>query len=162
MNEWRFTVLKKKMLFGLLAAVFLLALNAASAFAAPPAPIHIEVLEYPGGTSPPAEPFTASGPAVDAGWVCATGTVEDVDLAYNDPTGAYQMIWALKRFDCGDGTFDVNLVVRLDLITHNTTARWRIVDGSGAYAGLRGQGSLVGTSEEPGVSIRDVYDGLVH
>ena len=155
-------MLKKKMLFGLLTAVFLLALNAVSAFAAPPAPIHIEVLEYPGGTGAPAESFAASGPAVDAGLVCASGMVEDVDLAYNDPTGSTQMIWALKRFDCGDGTFDVDLVVRLDLTTNNTTARWRIVDGTGPYAGLNGQGSLIGTAVIPGVSILDVYDGVVH
>jgi hypothetical protein len=156
------TMLKKMIRFGLLAAVLLLALNASPAFAASPEPIHIEVLEYPSGTSAPPEPFTASGPAVDAGLVCAAGMVEDVALTYNDPVGSTQMIWALKRFDCGDGIFDVELVVRLDLTTHNTTARWRIVDGTGDYVGLKGRGSLVGTAADPGVSILDVYDGRVH
>jgi len=153
-------MLIKKRLFSLLAGVFLLAINISPVAAAPPEPIHIEVLEWPGSSSP--EPFTASGPAVNNGFVCAAGTVEDLEITWNDPAGPFQILWVLKRFTCGDGTFDIKMVVKLNLVTHDTTARWQIVSGTGQYAGLKGQGSLVGTSNFPITSILDVYDGKVH
>jgi len=157
-------MLKKMILISMLAGGLLLAMNVAPVFAAPPEPIHIEVLEFPGGTGAPPEPFTASGLAVDNGSICATGMVEDVELTYNDPGGSYQMIWALKRFYCdgGSGTFDVRMVVRLDLTTRDTTARWQIVGGTGQYVSLKGQGSLVGLSNFPAPGILDLYDGVIH
>ncbi len=156
-------MLKNKKLLSILAAVFLLAVSASPVIAAPPTPVHIEVLEFPGGTSAPAEPFTISGPAVSAGLVCASGVVSDEELSYNSPSGPYQRIWALKHFVCDDssGTFDIRMVVQLNLDTHDTTARWRVVGGTGDYAGLKGQGSLIGYSNYPTVSILDVYDGLI-
>jgi len=157
-------MLKKRTFISLLVAAFLLTMSVPPVIAAPPESLHIEVLEYPAGTAAPPEPFTASGLAVDNGSVCATGMVEDVALRYNDPVGSFQTIWALKRFDCddGSGTFDVRMVVRLDLTTHDTTARWRIVDGTDQYADLKGQGSLVGISNFPDPGILDIYDGQVH
>ena len=148
-------MLIKKRLIGVLVVVFLLALNVSAVFAAAPAPVIIVVDELLGST----EEFVASGAAVDNGLICAEGSVADISARTNDPKGPYRIIWALKRFYCGDDTFDVEMVVRLDLITHNTTARWRIVAGTGEYADLRGQGSLVGISNSPAPGILDTYYG---
>ncbi len=151
---------KTKRMLGLMAAVFLLALNVSAVFAAAPEPVHIVVEEFPGSAIP--EPFTASGAAVDSGLFCASGLVEDLEITYNDPGGPYQMIWALKRFTCGDGTIDLRMVVQLDLVTLDTTAHWRILGGTGAYEGLKGHGSLVGISNNPDPGILDIYDGVLH
>jgi hypothetical protein len=157
-------MLKKISTMLLLAGIFLLAVTVSPVFAAPPEALHIEVLEFPGGVSAPPEPFSASGLAVDSGAVCASGMVADIELAYNDPGGNTITIWALKRFTCGDGsgTFDIRMVVQWDQTTYDTTARWRVVGGTGDYAGLKGQGALVGYSNHPDPGILDVYDGLVH
>jgi hypothetical protein len=157
-------MLKTKRFISLLAAVFLIAMSVSSVYAAPPSPLHIVVEEFPGGTSAPPEPFSASGLAVDAGLVCASGMVSDEEVSWNEPAGSYQMIWALKHFVCGDGsgTFDIKMVVRLDLVSLDTTARWRIVGGTGDYSGLKGQGSLIGISNNPAPGILDSYDGVVH
>ena len=148
-----------KRTFSLLALVFLLAISVSPVFAAPPLPVHIEVDETFGLNTP--EPFTASGPAVVAGLICATGMVEDVTVTSNSPSGPFQIIKVLKRFDCGDGTFDLKMVVKLNLATQNTTARWRILGGTGGYAGLKGHGSLIGITNDPDPGIFDTYDGVV-
>ena len=155
-------MVKKLRILNVLAGIFLLAVSVSTVVAVPPAPLHIEVLEYPGDSAP--VPFTASGAAVDAGLVCAAGTVVDVSVTSNDPSGPFQILQVLKRFTCGDGsgTFDIKMVVKLDLATHDTTARWQIAGGTGVYAGLKGQGSLIGMSIVPGISIQDSYDGKVH
>ena len=140
----------------------LAALSVSTAFAAPPLALHIEVDEV---IATSGETFFASGASVLAGEVCPTGTVEDLSTtASGAPGGPITILQVVKRFTCADlsGTFDVRLVVRLDNLTHYTTANWRVVSGTGAYAGLHGNGSLAGTPIDPGLSIRDVYDGKVH
>ena len=142
----------------LIAAVFL----AGTAFAAQPLAIHIEVDEI---IATSGEPFAASGPAVDAGLVCPSGTVEDLSTKVSGPpAGAFSILHVLKHFNCEDasGTFDIALTVKLNNSTHYTTASWRIVAGTGDYAGLHANGSLAGTPIVPGDSIHDVYDGMVH
>ena len=157
-------MMKKMSAMLILAGVLLMAFTVTPVFAAQPEALHIEVLEFPGGVSALPEPFTASGEAVDSGSVCGSGMVADIEVTYNDPGGNFVTIWALKRFTCGDasGTFDIRMVVQLDLTTRDTTARWRVVGGSGDYAGLKGQGSLVGYSNYPDPGILDIYDGMVH
>ena len=145
----------------LIAAVFL-AGTASAALAAQPLAIHIEVDEIIAASG---EPFAASGPAVDAGLVCPSGTVEELSTKVSGPpSGAFSILNVVKRFDCDDasGSFDVRLVVRLDNATGETTARWVVVDGTEAYSNLHANGSLLGTPILLGLSIHDVYDGMVH
>ena len=140
----------------------LLAVTVSTVFAASPLNVHIEVAELIGGLGVN-EPFTASGAAVDNGVICASGMVQDVSVSTSGaPSAPYRNIQVLKRFTCGTDTFDVRMVVKLDLATNFTTASWSIVGGTGVYADLRGRGSLVGTPIDPGSSIFDVYDGSVH
>ena len=146
----------------ILIAFVLLAITVSTVFAAPPLDVHIEVQEYIGMSG---EDFTANGSAVDTGIMCPSGTVDDlvVDVS-GPPGGTFALLHVLKRFYCADasGTFDVKLVVRLDLTTNETTARWNVVGGTGDYTHLHGNGLLVGTPGTPGEDIYDVYDGRMH
>ena len=145
-----------------LITLLLSAITVSTVFAAPPLDVHIQVDELIGGLGVD-EPFTASGSAVDAGLICAAGMVQDVSVSTSGAPGApYRIIHVLKRFSCEGGTFDVTMVVRLDLGTHETTARWRVVSGTGDYVDLHGNGSLVGTPIVPGASIHDDYYGRMH
>ena len=150
---------KYKILVLFIAAV--LAFYSVPAMAAPPMNVHIVSLETiadNGGT------FTITGAAVDSGLVCPTGTTENISNVGTGPDGGdFLNLRVIKRFTCDDlsGTFDVQLLVRLDLVTHYTTARWTVVDGTGDYASLQGRGFLVGTPIDPGKSISDVYDGTM-
>lgn len=150
--------MKMRFKWTVVVAVLILTLTSAAAvLAAPPASVHIEVSETMGIPSP--DPFTATGA------LCPEGTVYDVSSTSSGPPGGtFRIIRADKHFECADGsgTFDVTMVVYLDLVTHQTTATWRITGGTGDYADLHGNGTLVGTPIVPGASIYDVYDGYVH
>ena len=144
----------------MLLTLMLLVLTASIVAAAPPLDLHIEVRETIGTSG---ETFTASGSAVPDK-VCATGTVDDLSVVTSGSgSGGFVTLHVLKRFYCaGSGdTFDVQMVVKLNLVTHSTTANWKIIGGTGKYADLKGHGSLVGTPVIPGTSIDDVYDGKV-
>ena len=147
--------------FALLLTMLLLSLSVSTVFAVPPLDLHLEAEEF---IDTSGEPFTASGGAVDAGLICATGTVDDVSVSGAGSSGSFVILQVLKRFHCGDGSgsFDIMLIVKLDLSTNQITARWNLIGGTGDYSGLHGVGSLVGTPIVPGESIHDVYDGFVH
>jgi hypothetical protein len=152
----------RKALAAALSVAALILMTVSMASAAPPPNVHIEVPEVIGVNG---DPFTASGAAVSAGVICASGSVDDLDVvASGSGAGPFVILHAHKRFTCGDfsGAFDVKMTVRLDTATNNTTASWRIVGGTGAYSGLHGSGSLVGSPIVPDVSVFDVYDGRVH
>ena len=145
-----------------LIALVLLLVSVSTAFAAPPLDVYIQVDELVPGLGLD-EPFTASGSAVDDGLICAAGLVQDVSVSTSGASSApFRIIQVLKRFTCDDGTIDVSMIVHLDLATNYTTARWRVVSGTGDYAGLRGNGSLVGTPIVVGESIHDDYYGSLH
>ena len=156
--------IKKTVAFSLLTVLFLLIFNVPNVFAAPPLALHIEVVEFTIGPTP--DTFYASGPAVDDGLVCGTGAVSDVGgTSHGNPNGPFKTFKVLKHFICGDGsgTFDIEMNVKLDNVSHETTAQWKIVGGTDDYAQLKGNGLLIGTPEvEPGSIITDFYDGKVH
>jgi len=153
----------KSSVFSILIALVLLGASFSSASAGPPLDIHIEADEIIGDSG---ELFLASGPAVDAGLVCPYGKVYDLSTTIaGAPGGKFTNLRVLKQFVCGDNNdnvFLVKLVVRLNNTTHETTASWQMVGGTGPYATLNAHGSLAGTPIVPGVSIHDVYDGSVH
>lgn len=151
-----------KVLAAVLSVLVLILMTVSMASAAPPPNVHIEVPEVIGVNG---DPFTASGAAVTAGVLCAAGSVDDLSvISSGSGAGPLAILRVDKRFTCEDlsGTFDIRMIVRLDEATDSTTANWKIVGGTGAYAGLHGSGWLVGTPIVPEVSIFDVYDGRVH
>lgn len=146
----------------ILVAILAIVLPAPMVTAQPPLDVHIEV---PATIGAGLAPFVASGPAVDQGILCATGTEDELSVQVSGPPeGDFRILRVVKQFVCddGSGTFDVNLVVRLDLTTNDTTARWNVIGGTGDYADLHGSGSLVGIPLDPGVTILDIYDGRLH
>ena len=129
-----------------------------NAAAAPAKYVHIEVHEY---VDTSGETFYASGAAVDAGLICDSGQVYDGEAFNVSDVGSTTSFQIVKTFDCGDGTFDLQLSISLNTITHGTSATWSVVDGTGAYASLQASGSLVGTpGDVPGVDIYDTYNGI--
>lgn len=157
--------MKKLIHIGLLASALVITVslsNVSSIYAAAPFRLHIEVDEEISDLY--AESFVATGSAVDEGFIYPTGTVDDIDAQIIDThESSIRIIKSLKRFSFDDlsGTFDVELIIRLNSVSGETSARWRIVAGTGSYADLKGSGSLVGTPIILGQSIHDVYDGLV-
>jgi hypothetical protein len=154
----------KKLKLSVLATTLslLVALIAVPVGAAAPLAVHFDVTAT---IAPDADLFVASGPAVDAGAMCPAGDSTNTSIVASTPSGGTtSTLRVLKHFVCGDGsgTFDISMIVRLDLTTHYTTARWRIVSGTGDYAHLHGNGSLNGTPIVPGESILDVYDGMLY
>jgi hypothetical protein len=151
--------MRNKVRVGAVLSLLASLLVAGTALAARPLAVDIVVDEYHFDSTP--EPFAATGPAVDAGLLCANGTVSDVSSSVSG-AGPYTSIRALKRLSCPGGTIDIQLTVRLDNSTHVTTASWRIAGGTGDFAGLQGRGSLTGTPIVPGESITDHYVGTLN
>jgi hypothetical protein len=144
------------------AALFLV-MPVATAQATPPLDVNFEVQTSFIDEGPlSGGPFTASGPAVDAGLVCAAGDTIDNDLpqaaGYQSERGVNLLI--VKHFSCTDasGEFWIKLQVRIDARGDDFT--WAIVDGTGDYERLRGTGSGLGVPA--GDDILDLYDGAVH
>ena len=129
--------------------------------AAPARAVHIEVQTsgFSGGLS--GGPFTATGPAVDAGLICPAG--DTIDAAGASASG-YQSgravnLTVVKHFTCPDGDFWIKLQVRLDARGDHFT--WGIVDGTGVYAQLHGAGTGYGDYEAYPGGVLDVYDGVI-
>jgi len=83
--------------------------------------------------------FEATGPAVDGGLICATGTIEHTD----DPEFAGPV---LRRWEntltCDDGSGALQLGVDEYIVADGAMyGVWGIVSGTGAYEGLRGGGA---------------------
>jgi len=142
--------------------LFALALNVSVVFAAKPLAIHIEVTTPVTGS--PDAPFDASGPAVDDGFVCASGTVEDLGGRVKDLKYPYRKLWLEKRFHCddGSGTYLVSLIAKVNLETGYVSGKWHVVDGTGDYQKLHGNGKLYSTPVVLGETVHDVYDGKLH
>lgn len=130
------------------------------ALATPPADVHIEV---PTLFSDAPVPFTATGPAVAGGVVCAAGSVQTLAQSGTGGSQAGINFHVLKEFTCeGGGTFQIKLEVRFDRKGDNF--RWVIMNGTGPYASLRGSGSGIGLPlpDENLAGVLDVYDGRAH
>lgn len=148
-----------RVVFSVLVAGLVTVLAVAPVMAAPPLDVHIEVQStFAGG-----DPFTATGSAVDAGLLCEVGTVHNLSAKRSGPPeGTFATLRMVKQFECqdGSGTFDVRLLVHLDLTPEGIhTGTWEVVGGTGDYAGLHGNGELIGIVVEPGWSTFDIYDG---
>lgn len=113
-------------------------------------------------------PFEASGPAVDDGIMCASGTVYNLgDRPW--PTGprypdGFFTVGAFKGFVCdGDEPELDAFVVRLQARCYpglGTVFTWEVLDGWGRFARLHGVGNGTGSYGEN--LITDTYTGGMH
>jgi len=149
----------KRILIAVVAAT-LLVVMAAPAGATPPTDVGIEVETSLLGAP---SPFTASGPAVDDGLVCQTGTVVDASGKATgfSPTGFN--FQGVKQFTCDDGSgeFFVNLQARIDF-RKGTTFNWNVLSGTGDYVDLHGAGSGIGLDICGPDCVFDIYEGGLH
>ncbi len=152
----------RRFVYAFMAVVLvLLAVPIGPAGATPPADVEIEVDTFFAGTGT----FTATGPAVDDGVVCASGETSDVAgmASGNGPTGFN--IQVVKEFSCDDlsGSFLVKLQVKVFFSGPvGSSFNWVVVGGDGAYADLHGAGTGIGVDPNPGFDILDIYSGQMH
>ena len=108
--------------------------------------------------------FTASGPAVDDGLVCATGTFVDTGIRFAGFQSGRDVIQIHvdKEFTCddGSGTFPVKLQIQADVATGIETFTWVARAGTDAYTGIRGAGSGSTVPEPPTGNI-NTYEGFI-
>jgi hypothetical protein len=109
--------------------------------------------------------FTASGPAVDDGVVCASGLVEDYHIQFaGGQSGRKLQIPVRKEFICGDGSGSIfiKIQVHLEFETSTESFSWVVLGGTGDYDGLRGSGT--GTTapdgSDPQTGNVNTYDGF--
>jgi hypothetical protein len=108
--------------------------------------------------------FVASGPAVDGGLICASGTFVDTGIrlaGLPSPRGGVQL-QVVKQFTCEDGfdTFVVKLQIQADFNTGIESFNWVVLDGTGDYAALRGRGGGSTVPEPPTGNI-NTYEGFL-
>ena len=111
--------------------------------------------------------FEASGPAVDQGLICDSGTVEDTRIilaGFQSPTGRIQ-IPVRKTFTCDDGSGEIfiKIQVHLNLNTQTETFSWVVLGGTGDYSNLQGsgQGTTVGDGSDPQTGNFNNYTGFL-
>jgi len=122
-----------------------------------PRPLDVEIVVIETIVGP--GDFEATGPAVDYGVMCETGTTADTFVAVR-PARNHTNLKLEKLFTCDDSSGDFFVQLRVKLFPDGTTtAQWNITSGTGAYETLTGSGKLVGTPIDPGESIEDVYTG---
>jgi hypothetical protein len=106
--------------------------------------------------------FSASGPAVGQGLICASGRVEDTRLIFAGfQSGRGAQIPVRKTFTCPDGELFIKIQVHLDFATSTETFSWVVLGGSGAYAGVQGsgQGTTVSDGSDPQTGNFNNYSG---
>jgi hypothetical protein len=100
--------------------------------------------------------FTASAPFCSSGRAYDTRQIDD---------GGFLTAWRVHECDDGSGSFTAFLpIVRNE---HAGSGSWKVVEGTGRYAQLRGQGTYIGThlSGDPDdfstVAYRSQWQGVV-
>lgn len=156
--------MRKLLILVAAAALLLVMLPVAPVGATPPSGVQIEVTTTLPAEGPSFGPFTATGPAVDAGLMCSSGDTVDVfgkAAGFQSERGFNLQV--LKLFTCDDepfGEFLVKLQVRID--AKGVSFSWNAFGGTGAYENLHGAGTGVGLPTCGEDCVFDVYDGKVH
>lgn len=108
--------------------------------------------------------FDASGPAVDEGRICASGTVDDTRLIFAGyQSGRSIQIPVRKTFTCPDGQIFIKIQVHLDLGSSTETFSWVVLGGTGAYDGVAGsgRGTTVSDGSDPQTGNVNTYSGFL-
>ena len=106
------------------------------------------------------EPPTPGVFTSDGSVVCASGTTTNQVFASGFQSDRGLIFHVRKTITCGDGTgtFTLQLQARIGFNVGDVTfGPWVVVSGTGAYAELRGRGTVTGTQSPTGVT--DVYVG---
>jgi hypothetical protein len=130
---------------------------AATAVASPPTPVTIET-QKPFGPAPGT--FSASGGISDAG---SFANVSRKASALGAPT--FLINHLQQRFEGVFGTFTLEAQIK-ETVTQDPNVltgegTWALLDGTGAYATLRGRGTVTGTADDNTGVITRTYTGIV-
>lgn len=128
-----------------------------------PQDVVIEIQSHvpPGG--PGYGPFVASGPAVEAGLVCATGDTLDVKASVDENQGdEVQNLQVFKEFTCADGSGSFVMKLEVLISPEGVQATWMIFSGSGDYANLHGTGRLTSSTPAGGDILDETFGGKLH
>ena len=123
----------------------------AAAFTPQDVMIFSDMSTWPSGT------FEASGPAVDAGFICPVGTVSDEVTSTAGGQSPVLILFVHKHLVCDDGSGTIEMDLNVQIASSGTTARWFIVAGSGRYQNLSGEGSVYATYTDSG--FYDTFSG---
>jgi hypothetical protein len=106
-------------------------------------------------------PFTATGAAVDAGWMCPKGDTLDSGVTASPVAGGWRFIGE-KTFTCddGSGTFTLRFDATVIIDPYSGAGTWRVTSGTGDYTKLAGEGALTGTQSETGV-LDELWAGAI-
>jgi hypothetical protein len=104
--------------------------------------------------------FSAVGALTDS------GTFANTDfLASARGAPGFGIVHATQRFDGSLGSFTLRVNVTFTLTDNPNVAldegTWVVLDGTGAYATLRGQGRITGTEDEAADLIQRTYTGTL-
>lgn len=91
--------------------------------------------------------FTASGLAVDAGDMCPSGTFEEV--LFRSSHGL-RNITTVDKFIC-DGSEEDTFIMKAQIHFPEFVGRWVIMEGTGAFEGIHGTGTVDGAFTASGV-----------
>jgi hypothetical protein len=135
MERKEISVRKLVTLVGFAIVMGLAGATAVSAASPRAATINVHSLfEVPGGT------FTAEGP------ICRSGTTSDATRIVERGHDVF-LILNRKTFVCddGSGTFTLRIHAIFRACDQTDTSSWTVIDGTGRYVHLTGQGKGVGT-----------------
>jgi len=143
----------------ILAAVLLAVAVTPIASASPPEDVTIHSLMLAQEEGPNLGTFEAAGSDL----ICAEGTVTDLGYIFSrsDHSGRNLQLVVVKEFGCPDGTFLVLMRVHVDFLTGSEVFSWTILDGTGAYTDLHGQGTGTTTFPADG-QFDNSYTGQLH
>jgi hypothetical protein len=136
----------------MMSVLVMLALAVPAGADSPPSGVEIVVPGFEG-------PFTASGPAVDDGILCATGTAVNGDVrGAGFQSNRLFNLTVFKEFTCDDasGSFVLKLQVQVNSV-RGTSFNWVVVSGTGEYVDLHGRGRGFVAPVDT-----DIYQGGVH
>lgn len=150
------------------AALAMILAVAAPVAAAPPEGVTLEGPSYFTGTGE----FTTTD---EAGLICPSGITTDIFKKTSPPDGQSPNrinLQIRKLFACGDGSgsFEIKLQVQIPVnidMDNWPTFTWVVVDGTGEYEDLKGNGSgfaafpIFGEDLWP-IGVYDVYQGHMH
>jgi len=97
----------------------------------------------------------------DGSVVCASGTTSNEAFASGFQSDRGLIFHVRKTITCDDGSGTFTLLIQARLGFNGgfeaTSGTWVVLSGTGDYTTLRGQGTVIGTEMESGVS--DAYEG---